>query len=187
MVEELVDLMHKTAPWVQIWLGGPEVSFDALDVLKRNPAVKLVMCGEGEETFMELLRGSLRGQRAKRKANRTAGRRAKQRANRIAGQRAKRRLTGLPGSTKSCKPAGISDEALEKKSMVLLFRTRKGMWFAQPRPVVDMDRIPFPYEDMENFKNKIIYYESSRGVRFLLAAIAFHLLTSSSGSAAFCL
>ena len=28
---------------------------------------------------------------------------------------------------------------------------------------VDMSTIPFCYEDMEQFKNKIIYYESSRG------------------------
>ncbi len=29
-----------------------------------------------------------------------------------------------------------------------------------------MDAIPFPYEDMEYFKNRIIYYESSRGCPF---------------------
>ena len=31
---------------------------------------------------------------------------------------------------------------------------------------VDMSTIPFCYEDMEQFKNKIIYYESSRGCPF---------------------
>lgn len=31
------------------------------------------------------------------------------------------------------------------------------------REPINMDTIPFPYEDMEVFKNKIIYYESSRG------------------------
>ena len=54
MVEELAELIHKAAPWVNLWLGGPEVSYDAEDVLTRNPAVKLVMCGEGEDTFAQL-------------------------------------------------------------------------------------------------------------------------------------
>jgi YesN/AraC family two-component response regulator len=31
------------------------------------------------------------------------------------------------------------------------------------RQPLSMDEIPFPYEDMELFRNKIIYYESSRG------------------------
>ncbi|MBQ4559587.1 MAG: B12-binding domain-containing radical SAM protein [Tyzzerella sp.] len=34
------------------------------------------------------------------------------------------------------------------------------------RPVIDLSTVPFVYEDMEDFKNKIIYYESSRGCPF---------------------
>ena len=34
------------------------------------------------------------------------------------------------------------------------------------RPPVNMDQIPFPYKNMEVFKNRIIYYESSRGCPF---------------------
>ncbi|NLK73951.1 MAG: B12-binding domain-containing radical SAM protein [Clostridiales bacterium] len=34
------------------------------------------------------------------------------------------------------------------------------------RKPLNLDSIPFPYEDMEQFKNKIIYYESSRGCPF---------------------
>lgn len=55
MVEELTDLMSKAAPEVKIWLGGPEVSYDAADVLRRNPGADLVMRGEGEDTFRELV------------------------------------------------------------------------------------------------------------------------------------
>jgi radical SAM superfamily enzyme YgiQ (UPF0313 family) len=33
----------------------------------------------------------------------------------------------------------------------------------QVRQPLNMDRIPFPYERLEDFENKIIYYESSRG------------------------
>lgn len=35
-----------------------------------------------------------------------------------------------------------------------------------PRQPIPLDTIPFPYEDMERFRNKIIYYESSRGCPF---------------------
>ena len=33
-------------------------------------------------------------------------------------------------------------------------------------PVMDMDAIPFVYEDFHLFEHKIIYYESSRGCPF---------------------
>ena len=46
---------RQSAAETSIWVGGPEVSYDAGDVLKRNPAIDLVMCGEGEETFRELV------------------------------------------------------------------------------------------------------------------------------------
>jgi len=36
----------------------------------------------------------------------------------------------------------------------------------QVRHPMSLDAIPFPYEDMEIFRNKIIYYESSRGCPF---------------------
>ena len=54
-VEELVEEFHKVCPDVPIWVGGPEVSYDAEDVLRRLPSVFGVMRGEGEETFLELL------------------------------------------------------------------------------------------------------------------------------------
>ena len=34
------------------------------------------------------------------------------------------------------------------------------------REVMDLNKVPFVYEEMEDFKNKIIYYESSRGCPF---------------------
>ncbi len=53
-VEEIVTDLGKVMPGVDIWAGGPEVSFDADDVLERVPALKGVICGEGEEIFFEL-------------------------------------------------------------------------------------------------------------------------------------
>jgi len=54
-VEELVRNIKKILPHTRIWLGGPEVSYDAESVLKRYPEAELVMKGEGEATFLELL------------------------------------------------------------------------------------------------------------------------------------
>ena len=53
-VESLVREIHKVCPDMPIWLGGPEVSYDAADVLERLPEVTGVMKGEGEKTFTEL-------------------------------------------------------------------------------------------------------------------------------------
>ena len=53
-VEQLVREIGKVLPKTEIWLGGPEVSCHARKVLKRLPQVRGVMCGEGEETFLEL-------------------------------------------------------------------------------------------------------------------------------------
>ena len=55
-VKELMRDLHKIMPDVPIWAGGPEVSFDAQDFLRENPAFAGVMVGEGEETFLELVR-----------------------------------------------------------------------------------------------------------------------------------
>ena len=50
LVRELVAEFAKVLPDTPIWLGGPEVSFDAGQVLEELPMVKGVMVGEGEET-----------------------------------------------------------------------------------------------------------------------------------------
>ena len=52
-VEELIRESKKIMPGLPIWVGGPEVSYDAKDVLRRLPEVTGVMFGEGEETFLE--------------------------------------------------------------------------------------------------------------------------------------
>ena len=53
-VEALVGELGKICSDTEIWLGGPEVSYDAKKVLERLPLVKGVMKGEGERTFAEL-------------------------------------------------------------------------------------------------------------------------------------
>lgn len=43
------------------------------------------------------------------------------------------------------------------------YRQDNDILVTEERKPMSLDEIPFPYEDMEKFKNKIIYYESSRG------------------------
>lgn len=55
-VLSLVRELHKILPHVPIWLGGPEVSYRAEEVMDSYPELTGIMVGEGEETFLELLR-----------------------------------------------------------------------------------------------------------------------------------
>ena len=120
-IEELVRDMAKLRPDMPIWLGGPEVSYDAPDVLARLPEVTGVMKGEGEETFAGLCRF----------------------------------YQGSEGDLGLRSLRGIA------------FRDRDGTVRDNPwRPAMDLNDIPFVYYHMEAFRNKIIYYESSRGCPF---------------------
>lgn len=56
MVLDLVREFHKLMPNVPIWLGGPEVSYDAENILDHQKEVTGIMIGEGEETFLHLLK-----------------------------------------------------------------------------------------------------------------------------------
>lgn len=55
IVFSLAADLHKILPETVIWVGGPEVSYDARQVLEENPAFAGVMCGEGEVSFYRLL------------------------------------------------------------------------------------------------------------------------------------
>ena len=54
VVKECVRSLKKVMPNAEIWLGGPEVSYNADEILNELP-VRGVMIGEGEETFSELV------------------------------------------------------------------------------------------------------------------------------------
>ena len=54
-VKEIVRDLKKVMPGIHIWLGGPEVSYDAARILEELPEAELVMMGEGEETFARLV------------------------------------------------------------------------------------------------------------------------------------
>ena len=54
MVTELLPELSKILPGAEIWLGGPEVSYCAGEVLQKFPGVRGIIVGEGEKTFREL-------------------------------------------------------------------------------------------------------------------------------------
>ena len=64
LVRDVAAELHKLLPGLPVWVGGPEVSFEAERFLEENPWAAGVMRGEGEQTYLELLgvyegRGSL--------------------------------------------------------------------------------------------------------------------------------
>lgn len=121
-VKELVPDLKKILPHVDFWAGGPEVSYDAVEFLKKNPAFFGVMVGEGEETFHEL-----------------------------AGYYIERK----PETLKEIRGVAFHDET--KVSDIV----HTG-W----RELMDLSKVPFAYSNLTEFKNRIIYYESSRGCPF---------------------
>lgn len=118
-VEELIREVKKIFPNLPIWVGGPEVSYDAKEVLMRLPEVTGVMLGEGEETFLELLHYYHAEENA---------------------------LSQIAGIAYRDEEGNIHENE----------------W----RKTIDLSTVPFVYQDMSDFKNKIIYYESSRGCPF---------------------
>lgn len=138
MVRELVTELHKLLPRVPIWLGGPEVSYDAPKLLAENPSLTGIMVGEGEETFRELLSYYVERER---NLLRTVDNRMGNEQGlhvRLGGEE---ELNGIKGL---CLPSG----------------------YTPSRELTDMNALPFLYEDLSAFENKIIYYESSRGCPF---------------------
>lgn len=52
---DVIDSMKKVLPDCKILLGGPEVSYDGVDIMEANPLIDFIVVGEGEETFKELM------------------------------------------------------------------------------------------------------------------------------------
>ncbi|MCI5858167.1 MAG: B12-binding domain-containing radical SAM protein [Agathobacter sp.] len=114
-IERLIGELPKILPQIQIWLGGPEVTYDATKRLEELPAVTGVFVGEGEESFRDV-------------------------------------------ATYYCSKTG----SLEQIPGLCL----QQYGYTGNRQPMEMDRVPFFYNDLTDFENKIMYYESSRGCPF---------------------
>ena len=60
---------------------------------------------------------------------------------------------------KNCSLSDINGIAYKDKES-------KKIIFTEPRSIMDMSKIPFCYDTIDDFSNRIIYYESSRGCPF---------------------
>lgn len=121
-VENLVREIPKILPGIQIWLGGPEVSYNAREMLDKYPEITGIIRGEGEETFADLM--DIYHRQPDKKEN----------------------FSAVKGITYWDEEGKVVE--------------------TPPQDVMDLSRIPFVYEHIEDFRNRIIYYESSRGCPF---------------------
>ena len=54
-VFEIADRLKQIKPDLIIIMGGPEVSFESLKIMKNNNFIDFIIKGEGEKTLKELL------------------------------------------------------------------------------------------------------------------------------------
>lgn len=54
MILKLCSSLKKLLPTVTIVLGGPEVSFDSIDLMERHPSIDFIIKGEGETSSKKL-------------------------------------------------------------------------------------------------------------------------------------
>ena len=163
---DLVRDIHKVLPEADIWLGGPEVSYDAPELLSRETEVFGVMKGEGEEMFAALL-----------ECYRTLGCTVRSLKQMQSLGWNEQKNVGTETVADSGRMPELQDwpEAAwvsafwHRMSQVagLTYHGADGTICDQPiRPVMDMSRIPFLYPSLKGFENRIVYHESSRGCPF---------------------
>lgn len=138
---KLAASLKKLLPETVVVLGGPEVSYDAGDVLKEYSFIDFVLAGEGETSFPKLI-----GHIAASGANKPD------------------RSMDTVGSmgTQHFNTSGV--ERIDG----IAYRTQGGIHAKAPTLVENLDSIASPYTDemILSLKNKIVYFETSRGCPF---------------------
>ncbi len=190
-VRELAAELKKVSPDVKIWAGGPEVSYAANKFLMENPAFDLIMQGEGEEVFSELIRLTVEEKcRIKDVYKQSESKKV------LSGIVEKRYFIERKQAVKEEKdiedkhfagednvyPTNYIDMSKLQKLQGIAVRDFLGeaaLGNAESNignktkiintgfaTLMDMDTIPFVYEDFHLFEHKILYYETSRGCPF---------------------
>ena len=190
-VRELAAELKKVSPDVKIWAGGPEVSYAANKFLMENPAFDLIMQGEGEEVFSELIRLTVEKKcRIKDVYKQSESKKV------LSGIVEKRYSIERKQAVKEEKdiedkhfagednvyPTNYIDMSKLQKLQGIAVRDFLGeaaLGNAESNignktkiintgfaTLMDMDTIPFVYEDFHLFEHKILYYETSRGCPF---------------------
>ncbi len=144
-VQALCKELPKVLPEADLWLGGPEVSYDADQVLKNHPEITGIMVGEGEATFTEL--AQFYGSQNIHPRSIGSG----------------KKDAGSGSEDSNDDGSGIFVKNLENIAGLCL-----PTGYTATRPLLDMNELPFVYteENIADFEHKIIYYESSRGCPF---------------------
>lgn len=149
-VREIAAEFHKLRPEVPIWVGGPEVSYEIEKMFAENPAFFGVVIGEGEAAFSELCEYYCDGGRIK--------------LSEIAG--IAYRDEYISGDSKDAENTENTEYAGKCHRKAAHTKGAPGIVLTHPREPLDLSTVPFCYEDMKDFENRIVYYESSRGCPF---------------------
>lgn len=171
LVTELLADIGKVLPECQIWLGGPEAAWNAEEILKKYPAVEGIFTGEGENSFRKLVRLLTSVSDSQNNFSNNF-----QNACRKDSQNGSR--NNSPNNTQNGSRNGDRDACRSEETIIpflkeipgIAFRGNDGGLVRTPEePVADLDTLPFLYNDgnLDQFRNKILYYESSRGCPFV--------------------
>ncbi len=175
LVQELLAEIPKLIPQVKLWLGGPEVSYDADVIMRRMPWLAGIMVGEGEGTFRELLEYYVKCERSERESleaqstdiGEVLG------MGTASGEKIFWEAQGTDAGKEACPNLSKEDSPSEMQMSVPYeegLRRIAGLClpagYTPCRAPLDMNSVPFLYDDLTGFENKILYYESSRGCPF---------------------
>lgn len=190
-VRELAAELKKVSPAVKIWAGGPEVSYAANKFLMENPAFDLIMQGEGEEVFSELIRLTVEEKcRIKDVYKQSESKKVLsgivEKRYSIEGKQAVKEEKDIEdkhfAGEDNVYPTNYIDMSkLQKLQGIAVwdFSGEAALGNAESNignktkiintgfaTLMNMDTIPFVYEDFHLFEHKILYYETSRGCPF---------------------
>ncbi len=190
-VRELAAELKKVSPDVKIWAGGPEVSYAANKFLMENPAFDLIMQGEGEEVFSELIRLTVeekcrikdvyKQSESKKVLSEIVEKRYSIERKQAVKEEKDIEDKHFAGEDNVYPTNYIDMSKLQKLQGIAVwdFSGEAALGNAESNignktkiintgfaTLMNMDTIPFVYEDFHFFEHKILYYETSRGCPF---------------------
>lgn len=162
-VLKIANNLKKIAPDIKIVLGGPEVSYNPEQVLVDNAYIDYIVSGEGETSFKQLLQ-YIKGKDTNITNANTGGINTRNANTRGINTRDTNTDIGNVNTkdmnAKKLKIENINGVAYKEKGKIV---SNKNVVLIE-----ELDNIPTPYTEkmFEEIKDKIIYYESSRGCPF---------------------
>lgn len=190
-VRELAAELKKVSPDVKIWAGGPEVSYAANKFLMENPTFDLIMQGEGEEVFSELIRLTVeekcrikdvyKQSESKKVLSEIVEKRYSIERKQAVKEEKDIEDKHFAGEDNVYPTNYIDMSKLQKLQGIAVrdFSGEAALGNAESNignktkiintgfaTLMNMDTIPFVYEDFHLFEHKILYYETSRGCPF---------------------